>query len=221
MIYVTGDFHGDIDRFSVRDIKRLKRKDYLIILGDFGFIWNGSKEEQKLLKWIGKRRFTTLFIEGTHDNYSLFENYPEVDFAGGRARHISGRLYKLTRGHIFNLDDKKIFAFGGGETIDKDVADEGKTWWQQEIPTEEECAEAMTRLESSACNVDYILTHDAPAIIRDFINLDLYSFNIIHRFFDFITKSCEFKKWYFGCYHLDKTVTQKYIGVFKDVQPLE
>ncbi|MBQ4100441.1 MAG: metallophosphoesterase, partial [Oscillospiraceae bacterium] len=124
MIYVTGDFHGDIDRFSARDIKRLKRKDYLIILGDFGFIWNGSKEEQKLLKWIGKRRFTTLFIEGTHDNYSLFENYPEVDFAGGRARHISGRLYKLTRGHIFNLDDKKIFAFGGGETIDKDVADE-------------------------------------------------------------------------------------------------
>ena len=50
MIYVTGDFHGDIDRFSARDIKRLKRKDYLIILGDFGFVWNGSKEEQKLLK---------------------------------------------------------------------------------------------------------------------------------------------------------------------------
>lgn len=221
MIYVTGDFHGEIERFKKHDIKKIKKGDYLIILGDFGFIWNGSDKEQKLLKWIGKRRFTTLFVEGTHDNYALLEKYPEAEFCGGIAKNISGRLYKLTRGHIFNIDSKKIFAFGGGETIDKDISEEGKTWWQNEIPSEEECNAAMTRLTEAGLSVDYVLTHDAPAIIRDFINLDLYSFNIIHKFFDYITKSCEFKKWYFGCYHMDKIITQKYAGVFKSVISLE
>ena len=43
MIYVTGDTHGEITRFSTRRCKtrnfRLTEKDYLIICGDFGGVW--------------------------------------------------------------------------------------------------------------------------------------------------------------------------------------
>ena len=44
MIYVTADTHGEIDRFKEKDIRRLGRKDTLIVMGDFGFLWDGSKQ---------------------------------------------------------------------------------------------------------------------------------------------------------------------------------
>ena len=43
MIYVTGDIHGDMSRFQVPAVKKLKEKDVLIVCGDFGFVWDGSK----------------------------------------------------------------------------------------------------------------------------------------------------------------------------------
>ena len=91
MIYVTGDIHADLDRFKGKEAKKLKKGDTLIVCGDFGFVWDGSKKEQQVLKWIGKRPYQVLFIEGTHDNLSLLDTYPLVDFCGGRARQISGR----------------------------------------------------------------------------------------------------------------------------------
>ena len=43
MIYVTGDTHGDASRFDDPRLKNLKQGDTLIVCGDFGFLWNGSK----------------------------------------------------------------------------------------------------------------------------------------------------------------------------------
>ena len=55
MIYVTGDIHADLDRFKGKEAKKLKKGDTLIVCGDFGFVWDGSKKEQQVLKWIGKQ----------------------------------------------------------------------------------------------------------------------------------------------------------------------
>ena len=46
MIYVTGDIHGQIDRFKEKELKALKKKDTLFVLGDFGFLWDGSRQEE-------------------------------------------------------------------------------------------------------------------------------------------------------------------------------
>ncbi|MFR1808666.1 MAG: calcineurin-like phosphoesterase, partial [Pygmaiobacter massiliensis] len=70
MIYVTADLHGDVDRLRSLPVK-LGRKDTLIVLGDFGFLWDGSKAEKKMLKWLGKRRYQLLFLDGAHENYDL------------------------------------------------------------------------------------------------------------------------------------------------------
>ena len=51
MIFVTGDTHGDISFFKNPALKKLGEKDYLIICGDFGFLWDPSNpEEQKDLE---------------------------------------------------------------------------------------------------------------------------------------------------------------------------
>ena len=50
MVYLTGDTHGDIDRFKHGKLRWLGKRDTVVVLGDFGFVWDGSKEEQK--SWI-------------------------------------------------------------------------------------------------------------------------------------------------------------------------
>lgn len=50
MIYVTGDVHADLGRFKGKAAKKLKKGDTLIVCGDFGFVWDGSKKEQRVLK---------------------------------------------------------------------------------------------------------------------------------------------------------------------------
>ena len=56
MIYVTGDTHGDYKVFSQKKFKNIKEGDTLIVCGDFGFIWNGSKEEMSVLKKLSKKK---------------------------------------------------------------------------------------------------------------------------------------------------------------------
>ena len=64
MVYLTGDTHGDIDRFRHGRLRWLSRRDTVVVLGDFGFVWDGSKEEQKKLDWLRKRPYTLLFLDG-------------------------------------------------------------------------------------------------------------------------------------------------------------
>ena len=49
MLYVTGDVHGQLDRFEEKTFKKLTKGDTLFILGDFGFLWDGSAAEKKAL----------------------------------------------------------------------------------------------------------------------------------------------------------------------------
>ena len=71
MIYITGDTHGEISRFSENEvIKNLNSDDYLIICGDFGFIFSQNNTitaqiENENLDYISSLPFTTLFIDGT------------------------------------------------------------------------------------------------------------------------------------------------------------
>ncbi len=106
MVYVTGDTHGELARFQSREMKALRAGDTLVVLGDFGFIWNGSAAEAQNLRWLAKRPYKILFLPGTHDNYDLLEQYPETPFQGGMARHIEGNLSMLCSGHIFDLEGK-------------------------------------------------------------------------------------------------------------------
>ena len=62
MVYLTGDTHGDIDRFKHGKLRWLGKRDTVVVLGDFGFVWDGSKEEQKKLDWLRKRPYTLLFL---------------------------------------------------------------------------------------------------------------------------------------------------------------
>ena len=48
-IYITGDTHGGFQRFGSRYFpqqKNMGREDYLIVTGDFGWLWDGGPKDQ-------------------------------------------------------------------------------------------------------------------------------------------------------------------------------
>lgn len=219
MIYITGDMHGDIDRFKAREIKRLRKGDTLIICGDFGFIWSGSAQEKKTLDKLSRQKYTIAFVDGVYENHALLAEYPAVTWNGGRAHQIANNIFHLMRGQVYTVESKVLFAMGGGENPEPD----------NDNPAMEGCMptindiliEAYTNLQRVRNIVDYIITHDCPATVKNFLNMDSSHFNNLNAFFNDLAKSVHYKKWYFGCQHLDKLIPPKYIGIYKEVQRLE
>lgn len=220
MIYVTGDMHGDISRLRSRASRRLKKDDYLIVCGDFGFIWDGSAREKRLLKWLGKRPYHVLFVEGTHDNLDLLNSYPKTGWNGGLVHEISGKVRHLIRGSIFTLDGCKIFVFGGGESYDADSRLSDGKWWHDELPTPEIVEHAKQNLAFHDNKVDYIITHQASHKIKRFLSMFDNEFNILDVFFDEIREKCKYTRWFFGSYHINKIIPPMDTAVFSSILPI-
>lgn len=218
MIYITGDVHGDFARFKDPMLKKLRKQDALIICGDFGFIWDGSKNEKKLLKKIGRMRCNVLFVEGSHENYDLLEQYETEEWCGGNTRHISGRLRQLMRGQVYEIAEKTVFAFGGGQSDDSMELIEGQNWWQQEMPSEQELAEGVKNLEKAGNKVDLVVTYEPPAKLHDFIygSTDA-SVNSVNTYLNDVYENTEFGKWFFGKLHLNKLIPPKYHAVYDKI----
>ena len=82
MIYVTGDTHGNFQRFGSRsfpDQKRMSKEDCVIICGDFGGVWDNSEKEKYWLDWLEEKPFTTLFADGNHENFDMLNGLPEKE----------------------------------------------------------------------------------------------------------------------------------------------
>jgi hypothetical protein len=215
LVYITGDIHGDLGRFKQKPLRKLRKNDYLIVCGDFGFLWDGSEAEQKLLKWIGKRRYHVLFVEGSHDNYSLLLKYPKTPWNGGEVRRISGKLLHLCRGGVFEIDGHSVFAFGGGESEDTSSRADQGNWWKEELPEPWEIDDARRNLEAVGNEVEFIITHRSSLRTKTFLNLDGGEANVLDVFFDEVRQKIRFQKWFFGSFHIDKLIPPGEVALFQ------
>lgn len=214
MIYITGDTHGKLD------IKKLfnpenypdgfpTEKDYLIIAGDFGLLFDQEQSfwEDYYLSSLFANPWTTLFIDGNHENFERLKAYPERLWHGGKVSFIKSKIIWLKRGQIYNIEGKKIFTLGGGTSIDKGMRTPYLSWWPDEDISYADCQEAYKNLEKENFKVDYVITHAAPRSYAEKL------FNHFHQsYFDDKNsdtleqiKDCivDFKHWYFGHYHID------------------
>ena len=221
MIYITGDTHADLNRFYSPAAKKIKRGDTLIVCGDFGFIWDGGDEELKILKKLSKLKYDILFVDGKHENFDILNKYPVVEYAKGKTHKIAENIYHLIRGNVFNIEDKTIFALGGGESTDKEDRKAADKWWSEEMPNIEEMKYAVSNLNKYDRTVDYIITHEPPTASRNILVSSLVNFNMLDVFLDEIAKQVKYKKWFFGCLHIDRKITSMSYAVFKDIIPIE
>ena len=62
MVFVTGDCHGEFNKFSTSSFpeqKSMSKNDIVIICGDFGGIWDKDKDssyESYWLSWLDKKK---------------------------------------------------------------------------------------------------------------------------------------------------------------------
>lgn len=216
--------HGGIDRLYDRSFRKLKSGDTLLVCGDFGYIFDGSKTENQVINYLASRRFVTAFVDGTHDNMSKINSCRVTYWHGGLVHRINGNLIHLMRGQIFDIEGHSFFTFGGGESTDKDMRIENGLWWREEEPTPEEMAEGAKKLDEVNCQVDYIITHEPPSLVKSAILLrrgDTDRVNKLNGYLEEIGRSCRFRHWYFGSLHEDRRITEHHTCVFKNIIPVK
>lgn len=205
MIYITGDTHGsyDISKLNTKNFpeqKNLTKKDYLIICGDFGLVWDNSKEEKYWQKWLNNKNFTTLFVDGNHENHFQLNEYEVKEWNGGKVHFVQDNVIHLMRGQVFSIDGYKIFTMGGGTSIDKQFRVEGKTWWAEEIPSKEELSEGLDNLNKHDWEVDYVISHTTSR--KNMERLCYIKENSeLNSYFNVLQDELKYKHWYFGHFH--------------------
>ncbi len=220
MVYVTGDTHGDLSIFKNPKLRKLTDDDFLIVCGDFGFLWDGSEQEKKTLKLLEKKKYTICFVDGAHENFDILSKYRPYRFHGGNAHKITPNIFHLMRGEIFTFNDKTFFCMGGGESDDIEMREEGKTWWKEEMPNAEEMMNGANNLKEYDYKVDYIITHEAPALAKDFIKLHSnheIKLTPLNTYLQELTKSVEYYHWFFGSLHIDLPISKKMTSVFNEI----
>lgn len=240
-IIVTGDIHGNpFQRLNLENFpegKTFTKEDYVIILGDFGLVWDDSAMEHSCLDWLENKPWTTLFIDGNHENYDLLNKFPIEEWGGGRVQKIRSSVIHLLRGEVYDIGGYKFLAMGGARShdIQDGVLEVGDprikiwkkdnfklfrinhiSWWEEEIPNEEERKNALKNLAENDYKVDYILTHEAPS--SDVVLMDhlLYHPDEYSKWLEMeIRQKVKYKKWFFGHYHLNFDVNEKETCLFE------
>lgn len=243
-IYLTGDTHGDFSRFGRKgfsELNSLTKNDYVLICGDFGGIWDGGSAEQTALDWLDARPFTTLFVDGNHENFDLLKTYPAIPWHGGAAQRIRPTVLHLLRGQVYTLEGLRFFTMGGGRShdIDDGILEPDdplfrqkrrwldasqalyrinhRSWWKEELPCEAEYRTARDNLEQNDWTVDCVVSHCAPTSIQQKLLNGTSVPDSLTEFLEDISQRCRFRHWFFGHYHMDGHVGDQFIYLYQEL----
>lgn len=245
-VFLTGDMHGmddiaKIERFSEvarqaanspttgggKSPYKLGRNDFLIILGDFGLVWRDppAPEEARGLDWLEAQPWTTLFIDGNHENFHMLGEFPTRDWHGGRVHVVRPHILHLMRGETFEIGGHSFFAAGGAHSIDEDWRTPGRSWWPEEVPDERE----RERIEARAREVgrvDYVLTHCPPTgQYERYKRLFPKFWGPSDEYTDWLEEHLEgvlsYRRWFYGHIHLDFPLDEPHTCLYNVVFDLD
>lgn len=251
-VFVTGDIHGDPRRLNTESFYEQKQfsgdqdENIVIILGDFGLIWSRdseNKQEKYYLDWLEQKPFTTVFVDGNHENHVRLATYPVKQWHGGLVHEIRPHVLHFMRGEMFEIEGKRFFAFGGASSHDvsdgildyedpkwrdqaKELDHQGKymyrvnglTWWSEELPNETEMQHGLEIIKKYDNKVDYILTH-SPSTSELYLmgGKGLYEPDVLTNYLEEIKVSVDYKRHLFGHMHLNKAINDRDICLYEQI----
>ena len=193
----------------------LTKADYVFCVGDFGLVFSPTQTptEKYWLDWLDKKPYTTIFIDGNHDNHPRIwsDEFEVVEMFGGDVIQISKSVFYLFRSTIYNIQGKTFLCMGGATSIDKLQRTEGIDWWSTEEPN---YMSWKFLFETVAENpvVDYVVTHDVPACVYDDLQElwgagDYYkdANSSVPKGLQELYNQVTFKHWFAGHHHIDQT----------------
>ena len=242
MIYVTGDTHGRLHREKLDatewpEGQTLTHDDYVVVCGDFGGVFGPAERDEEILGWWESQPWTTLFVDGNHENHDALDAMSAEERFGAPVHVIPGHphVIHLMRGHVYDLpvnatETVSVLAMGGARSTDRAWRVEGESWWAREMPSDEEYDRCTASLEKRSWRVDYVLTHELPADLRMHA-LDWRSYaelasgadplsNYLQWVYDTLDSKA-LRMWYAGHYHVDKAVGEMVRVLFNDVVALD
>ena len=247
-IYITGDTHGEFARFTEEFFPEqagMTKADCVMICGDFGGVWDGSEEEESWLDWLETRPFTTLFISGNHENFDRLAQYPVEQWNGGEVQLIRPSVIHLTRGQVFHIQGLTFFTMGGARSYDitKEILDPDEpgfnhrrklleikgiayrvkhhSWWPEEMPSHQEYQAALDNLEACSWKVDYVVTHCCPTSLLQSVSDRPRRPDQLTDFLEEVAQRCQFKYWFFGHYHDNGVIREKFVLLYEQILRLK
>lgn len=171
-ITFAGDWHGEADQALLVLKYAFQTHSFVIYqAGDFG-IWDGDEAFLSSLDTaLGWYNQTLYFVDGNHENFDRLYGYPIDEDTG--LRPIRDNIYHIPRGwygFIDPLQDGKLsldnphgvgisfLGLGGAYSVDQKWRKPGRSWWPQEVVTDEEISHAVSKGRA-----DVLLMHDCPA----------------------------------------------------------
>lgn len=132
-------------------------------------------------------------------------------------------MLHLRRGELFTIDGLNFFTLGGARSVDRGRRVAHKTWWKQEIPTQEELAYALDKFNNNKNRINYVLTHEAPFDVIPLMVAPVYqepdySFpQFLSCLYREIREFDNFKQWIFGHYHQDRGLDSRTRVIYNDI----
>jgi len=212
-MYTIGDLHSNycgemsyLNSTYFPEGKDLNKNDIVCVLGDFGFIFQQtqSKHEAYWLNWLHEKPWTTVFIDGNHENFQRLAKLKTVIMFGGPVGKVNDSVFHLRRGEVYTFGDKKVFVMGGATSIDKLDRTPGISWWREETPSYKEIDNGFANLEKVNYKVDFIFTHTLPTwYAMQVPGIGGKLNDPVCKILDEIELRTEFKFWYSGHFHKD------------------
>lgn len=227
MIWLTGDTHRHFERvFEFCEKNHTTTEDILIILGDAGINFMLDKRDRTLKEYLSTLEITLLCIHGNHEERPfMIAGYTEKEWHGGAVYYEEEfpTLLFAKDGEIYELDGKKAIAIGGAYSVDKNYRlSLGRTWFPTEQPTDEIKNDVERALDGVGWKIDAVLSHTVPLKYEP---TEMFLSAIDQSTVDKSTEEwlgkiedrLDYKRWYCGHYHCDKSVDKIRI-MFEDFE---
>lgn len=230
-IFFIGDTHADIDIKKVTtkvwpEQRALSKDDLVIVLGDFGAVWDNGKQDRYIQKWWESKTFSVAFIDGNHENHDVLDGLEIEEWNGGFIHRVGPQnsIIHLMRGQVYDLapfmngKSTTIFTMGGAASTDKEYRKEGRSWWARELPSEIELETGIENLEKHNWKVDFVLTHDCGRRQRSQFG---YESTTLNTYIDFVLENTNHSLHCFGHHHIDRWFGDKSVCLYNEILEIE
>lgn len=231
-LLVTGDLHGDAAALTMIG-KLMEPHDMLFVAGDFGFVFVNDKKEGNFLNDLNlflrkNNESYIVFVDGNHENHTALAAFPVEEWNGARVHKIRSHIIHVLRGEVITLKNHNIFCFGGAYSIDRKYRVLNESYWKEEVPNDKEMENGNKNLKRHNNKIDYVISHTCPLNLVPAL-LGRGGFHAVpeerplQNYLQFVSEevSDSLIKYYFGHWHQDRCIGDKYRAIYLDLLDLQ
>ena len=95
-----------------------------------------------------------------------------------------------------------------------------ETYFEEELPNQEEYDNGIMNLKRNNMKVDYILTHTCPRSLVEKLGArhNVAEEEKLQNFIQWVIDNVEYKMHYFGHWHMDKKISESDIAIFNNIR---